>query len=59
MTFLQDVHVCLVRGSYVLQIVCPVLKCPKIRRNKNFIEFCELSMPEQQKLEKWTTFCKS
>ena len=34
---------CLVRGSNVLQIVCPVLKCPKTRRNENFIEVLEIT----------------
>ena len=38
---------------YCLQIVCLVLKCPKIRQDKNFIEFRQFPMPVQQKLEKW------
>ena len=42
---------CFVRGSNVLQIICPVLKCPKIRWNENFIEIWKLPMPERQTSE--------
>ena len=42
-----------------LQIICPVLNCPKIEQDRNFIEFWRYSMPKQRKLEQWMILCKS
>ena len=55
---MQDLHIiCYV--VLMLTVVCPVLKCPKIRQDRSFIEIWNFPMPEQRKLEKWKIFCKS
>ena len=47
---------CLVRGSNVLQLVCPVLKCPKTRRNENFIEVLEITNARTTETSKMDDF---
>ena len=37
-TFLQDLHIIWYK-VLMFTVVCPVFKCPKIKQDKNFVQF--------------------